>query len=128
MKMLFLVVSLFALGFQSSLYAVEPTSELSEKLATRLIGAVSDVLESEIRVASIVEGAKHTKGEFVEGQMRRVTAVHSVIEGARVVRRVHYYDFSWNPRYGWFYQKTGASRNGEEVMIWSEKAGELIVK
>jgi hypothetical protein len=31
-------------------------------------------------------------------------------------------------RYGWFYKEIRTSRSGEEVWIWSETDGELVVK
>ncbi|MDP4625564.1 MAG: hypothetical protein NWT08_10560 [Akkermansiaceae bacterium] len=128
MKLLLFVISLLCIGLQSILPAAEPTSELSEDLAKRLILEVLDIKSGGINVASVIEGEKRSEDGFVERQVRRVTAVHPILEDGRMVRRVRCYDFSWTPRYGWFYQQIGSSRSGEEVLIWSETEGELIVK
>jgi hypothetical protein len=128
MKLLLFVISLLCIGLQSILPAAEPTSELSEDLAKRLILVVLDIKSGGINVASVIEGEKRSEDGFVERQVRRVTAVHPILEDGRMVRRVRCYDFSWTPRYGWFYQQIGSSRSGEEVLIWSETEGELIVK
>lgn len=128
MKLLLFVISLLCIGLQSILPAAEPTSELSEDLAKRLISEVLDIKSGGINVASVIEGEKRSEDGFVERQVRRVTAVHPILEDGRMVRRVRCYDFSWTPRYGWFYQQIGSSRSGEEVLIWSETEGELIVK
>ncbi|MDP4647294.1 MAG: hypothetical protein NWR51_09640 [Akkermansiaceae bacterium] len=128
MKLLLFVISLLCIGLQSILPAAEPTSELSEDLSKRLILEVLDIKSGGINVASVIEGEKRSEDGFVERQVRRVTAVHPILEDGRMVRRVRCYDFSWTPRYGWFYQQIGSSRSGEEVLIWSETEGELIVK
>ncbi|MGJ8642412.1 MAG: hypothetical protein ACSHX9_03315 [Luteolibacter sp.] len=128
MKSVLIAISLLGLGLQGLLHAAEPNSELNEELAIRLIADVLDIKATGIKVASVIEGEKRSEDGFVERQMRRVTVVQQILENGRMVRRVRCYDFSWNPRYGWFYQKIGSSRSGEEVMIWSEREGELIVK
>lgn len=128
MKSLFFAVSLLGLGLQSWAYSAEPSSELSEDLAKRLIAEVLDIQSSGIKVATLIEGEKRAKDGFVERQVRRVTAVLPLIEDGRKVRRVRCYDFSWNTKYGWFYQETRTSRSGEEVRIWSETEGESLVK
>ena len=128
MKSLLFAISLLSLGLQGLVHAVEPTGELSEDLAKRLIAEVLDIKSSGINVATVLEGEKRSEDGFVERQVRRVTAIHPVIEDGRNVRRVRCYDFSWSPKYGWFYQETRTTRSGEEVRIWSETEGESIVK
>lgn len=128
MKALFFAMSLLALGFQASLHAAEPSSELSEEVAKRLISDVMDIAENGINVATVVDGAKRAADGFEESKIRRVTAIHPVLEGGRMVRRVRCYDFSWNPQYGWFYREIRSARGGEEVVIWSELQGESVVK
>ena len=128
MKSLFCAILLLSLGFQNSVHAIEPTSDLSEELAIRLIGEMLQIRPGGIRVATVIEGAKRSEDGFEERQMRRVTAVHPVLQEGRMVRRVRCYDFSWSPRYGWFYQETCSGRGGEEVRIWSERVGAVVVK
>lgn len=128
MKTLLIAVSSVLLSLFGMVQAAEPTSELGEDLAKRLISEILDIQAGGIAVASIIEGEKPSKGGFVERHVRRVTVAHPMIEEGRKVRRVMTYDFSWNPRYGWFYQEVGTSRSGEEVLIWSELEGELTVK
>ncbi len=128
MKTLFFAISLFYIGFQGSIHAAEPTSELSEDLAKRLISQVLDIGTNGINVATVINGAKRSEDGFEEGQVQRVTAVHPVLLEGRMVRRVRCYDFSWSPQYGWFCKEIRTSRSGEEVWIWSETKGELVVK
>lgn len=128
MKRLFVVITFLSLGLQGMLYSAEPSSELDDDLAVRLIADILDVKTTGINVASVIQGEKRSEDGFVERHIRRVTAVHLVPENGRRVRRVRCYDFSWTPKYGWFYQETGSSRSGEEVMVWSEIRGEEIVK
>lgn len=128
MKTLFFVISLFSLAFQGSVHAVEPSSELSEELAKRLIAEVMDIGASGINVATVTVGAKHAEDGFEEKEVRRVTAIHPVLLEGRMVRRVRSYDFLWNTRYGWFCKEIRTSRSGEEIWIWSETEGELVVK
>lgn len=128
MKILFFVISLFILVLQSSLYAAEPTSELTEELAKCLIADVTNIGTSGINVATVIEGGIRSKDGFEERDVRRVTAIHPVLEEGRMVRRVRSYDFSWSPKYGWFYKEIRTTRGGEEVRIWSETEGELVVK
>jgi len=128
MKALFFAISLLGLGLQGLVHAAEPTSELSGDLAKRLIAEVLEIRSSGINVASVIDGGKRSEDGFVERQVRRVTAVHPVLLDGRMVRRVRCYDFSWSSQYGWFYQESRTSRSGEEVRIWSETKGELVVK
>ena len=128
MKHLLFAITLLSFGLHSGVRASEPTGALSEELAKRLIAEVLEIRSSGINVASVIDGAKRSKDGFVERDVRRVTAVHPILEEGRLVRRVRCYDFSWNPQYGWFYQESRFSRSGEEVWIWSETKGELVVK
>ncbi len=128
MKTLYVAVSLFFLSLQGSLHAAEPTSELSEELAKRLIAEVLEIAPSGINVATVIEGGKRSQDGFEERDVRRVTAIHPILEEGRMVRRVSSYDFSWSPKYGWFYKEVRSNRSGEEVRIWSETEGELVVK
>jgi hypothetical protein len=81
-----------------------------------------------INIATVIDGGKRSEDGFEESEVRRVTAIHQVPDEGRMVRRVRCYDFSWTPRYGWFYKEIRSSRSGEEVCIWSETEGELVVK
>lgn len=128
MKALFCAIPMLVLCLCGRLQAAEPTNELNENLAIRLISEILDILPNGINVATVIDGRKPTEDGFVESHVRRVTAVHPVLLEGRMVRRIRCYDFSWSPKYGWFYQESGSSRSGEEVRIWSETAGEVIVK
>lgn len=128
MKRLLVLFTFLSLGLHGVCYSAEPSNELDDNLAIQLIADILDVKITGINVASVIEGEKRSEDGFVERHIRRVTAVHLVLENGRRVRRVRCYDFSWTPKYGWFYQETGSSRSGEEVMIWSEARGEEIVK
>lgn len=128
MKNPFFAISLFILGLQGSIQAAEPTSNLTEDLAKRLIADVMDIGAPGINVATMIEGEKSSQDGFEEKKVLRVTAVHPVLEEGRMIRRVRCYDFSWNPQFGWFYREIRANRGGEEVIIWSELQGETVVK
>jgi hypothetical protein len=128
MKTLFFAMSLFVIGLQASLYAAESSGDLSEEIAKRLISDVLNIAENGINVATVVDGSKRAADGFEENKVRRVTVIHPVLEEGRLIRRVRCYDFSWNPKYGWFYRENHSSRGGEELLIWSELLGELVVK
>lgn len=128
MKTLFFAILLFSLGLQSSMNAAEPTSELSEELAKRLIADVLDIASGGINVATVIEGGKRSDDGFEESEVQRVTSIHPVLEEGRMVRRVRCYDFSWSQKYGRFYKEFRTSRAGEEVWIWSETEGKSVVK
>lgn len=129
MKSLIFTISLLGFGLYSSkAHAAEPVSDLSEVVAKRLIADVLEIRSNGINIATMIDGAKRSEDGFEDKQVRRVTAVHPVLEEGRLVRRVRCYDFSWSPGYGWFYQEIRATRSGEEVRIWSETKGETVVK
>ena len=128
MKPLLFAISMLTFCIQCGAHAAEPTSDLSEELAKRLIAEVLEIRSSGINVATVIDGAKSSKDGFMEEDVRRVTAVHPILEDGRLVRRVRCYDFSWSPQFGWFYQESRFTRSGEEVWIWSEIKGESVVK
>jgi|GEM_PF-5607316 len=121
--LLFLV--LFSWG---PLAAAEPPGELDPKEAAKLIALVLDTRDEGIAIATIVEGSKQEDGKFEARHVRRVTAIHPVNESGRRVRRVRCYDFYWNEAYGWFVWEKREGKGGEEVWIWSETQGDLVVK
>lgn len=128
MKTLCFAVSLFLLSFQISLHAAEPSGDLTEDLARRLISDVLDISANGINVATVSHGAKRAADGFEEKDVRRVTVIHPVLLDGRMIRKVQCYDFSWSARYGWFCKEIRTSRSGEEVWIWSELQGEQVVK
>ena len=103
-------------------------AELSEDMARGLIAEAIEIRESGINIANIVEGSKREKDGFESKTVMRVTAVHPVVGDKGLGRRVRCYDFYYSPRYGWFHQEIRESRGGEEVWIWSENEGRVIVK
>lgn len=128
MKTLCFAISLCCFSLQGLVHGVEPGGDLSEDLAKRLIADVLDIGATGINVATVTDGTKRVENGFEERDVRRVTAIHPVLLEGRMVRRVRCYDFSWSPRYGWFCKEVRTSRSGEEVWIWSETEGELVVK
>lgn len=128
MKTLFFAIGLWSLALQGWVHAANPTNELNEELAKRLIADVLDIGLSGINVATVVEGAKRAEDGFEVRDVRRVTVIHPVLLEGRMVRCVRCYDFSWSPRYGWFYKEIRTSRSGEEVWIWSETQGKSVVR
>ncbi len=107
--------------------AAEPTRELDEALAVKLINLQSRHRTPQIQVAMVLEGSSRT-GPFETRHVSRVLAVHPVIEEGRQVRRAHCYDFHWNERYGWFTWEQRQERGGDAVWIWSELLGEVVVR
>lgn len=107
--------------------AADPTHDLSPQQAVKLINMQLEGHEQQIEIALIVDG-QGKAGPFEVKHVRRVVAIHPVLENGRMVRRVCYYDFLWNETYGWFSWKKVEARGGEEVWIWSELRGELVIK
>lgn len=119
--------TLLGLLLLTSVIVAEPVKELDPKSAVKLIAALNDMSETPIAIASIVAGTK-TDDEFEASHVRRVTSIHPVNENGSQVRRVRCYDFFWNETYGWFVYERRAGRGGDEVWIWSENEGDLVIK
>jgi len=111
----------------TSALGAEPVRELDPKSAVKLIASRIDMSESPIAIASIVAGTK-TDDKFEAIHVRRVTSIHPVNENGSQVRRVRCYDFFWNETYGWFVYEKRVGRGGDEVWIWSENEGDLVIK
>jgi hypothetical protein len=122
-----LSILLFLLSLAIPISAAEPARELDPKVAVTLIASISEISEKSIAIASIVAGSKKEDG-FEAGQVRRVTSIHPVAEGGSRVRRVRCHDFYWNETYGWFIWEKREARGGDEVWIWSETEGDLVIK
>lgn len=115
-------------GTSLSCLAADPDHDLAPKDAVKLINMQLETHENQIEIALIVDGTGKV-GPFEAKHVRRVVAIHPVLEGGRIVRRVCHYDFLWNDHYGWFTgQKRQSRGGGEEVWIWSELRGELVIK
>lgn len=107
--------------------AAEPTQELDEKDAVRLIALAEEIHERPIKVVSIVEGVRLCD-KFQESHVRRVNVIRPVADGGAMVRRLGWYDFSWSEDYGWFLQEPVENRGGDEVRIISQMKGEIFIK
>lgn len=125
MQLLFSIV--FGLMLLSSAFSAEPTAELEPKAAVRLIALLNDISEKPIAIASIISGSKADE-DFEANHVRRVTSIHPVAEEGSRVRRVRCYDFFWNETYGWFVYEKREGRGGDEVWIWSENLGDIVIK
>lgn len=108
-------------------WAAEPTQELSEPEAIRLIALNDEVRADPIHVVSIVEGVRQCD-QFQENHVRRVTVIRPVNESGGVVRRAGWYDFSWTAEYGWFLQEAVPSRGGDQMRVVSQLKGEIFIK
>lgn len=116
-----------AAAMSALVFAVEPTRQLDENLAARLINLQSQNRVHQIQVAMILEGASR-EGPVQIGNVRRVIAVHPVLSEGRQVRRMQTYDFNWSPTYGWFLWEKREERGGDAVWIWSENLGEIAIR
>lgn len=123
--MLRTILAVFLLASLAS--AAEPVQELDPKAAVKLIASINEILADPIAITSIVAGTKDDDG-FVASHVRRVTSIHPVAEGGSRVRRVRCYDFFWNETYGWFVYEKRKGRGGDEIWIWSENEGDLVIK
>lgn len=99
-----------------------PTTEISKQLIASIVG----IPDGAIRVASIIEGSIRSEDGF-EQRVCRVTVVHPFLDNGRMVRRIGHYDFSWSEEYGWFHQEPFQAAGGEQVRIWSELKGMVII-
>ncbi|MEP4079336.1 hypothetical protein [Haloferula sp.] len=118
---------LLGLTMGTAALATEPVRELDPKAAVKLIALINEISEKPIAIASIVAGTKKSDG-FEASDVRRVTSIHPVADGGSRVRRIRCYDFYWNETYGWFVFEKREGRGGDEVWIWSENDGDIVVK
>ncbi|MGB6219727.1 hypothetical protein [Haloferula sp.] len=125
--MKFIFPFLAGLLLLTSAFSAEPAGDLDPKAAVRLIALLNDISEKPIAIASIISGTKSDEG-FEASQVRRVTSIHPVAEEGSRVRRVRCYDFFWNETYGWFVYEKREGRGGDEVWIWSENLGDIVIK
>ena len=116
-----------AMALSATAIAAEPSSDLTEATAAKLIDLRSRNRTPRISVALIVEGSTRADA-FETRHVRRVTAIHPVVEEGRQVRRIQTYDFQWTPTYGWFLWEKREEAGGETVWIWSESQGEVVVR
>jgi hypothetical protein len=107
-------------------FAAEPP-QLFEEPAAKLINLQIEGHQERIVIASIVEGSVK-EGPFEAKHVRRVVAIHPVLENGKMVRRMCTYDFLWNETYGWFSWQKREERGGDAVWIWSELRGEVVVR
>lgn len=126
MKSIFLVPCILAATCTVTM-ATAPTSELTDALTSKLINLRSQNRTPGISVALTLEGSTKS-GPFEIQHVRRVIAVHPVIENGRQVRKVHAYDLHWTPVYGWFLWEKREEPGGEAVWIWSELQGEVVIR
>ena len=99
-----------------------PTTDVSRQL----IADIAGIPAGAIKVASVVEGSIRSEDGF-EHRVCRITVVHPQLDNGRMVRRIGYYDFSWSEEYGWFHQEPFQAAGGEQVRIWSELKGMVII-
>lgn len=116
-----------AMVLSATAIAADPSTELSEATAAKLIDLRSRNRTPRINVALILEGTTRSDA-FETRHVRRVTAIHPVVEEGRQVRRVLIYDFQWSPTYGWFLSEKREEAGGETLWIWSESHGEVVVR
>lgn len=112
----------------STVFAGEPTTDLSPKEAVRLIAMRSNVRENMINIAFIVDGSKKACDDFEMKQVRRVAAIHGGRDGTVQGRKVVFYDLFWNESLGWFMWESQTDKRGEAVYIWSELKGEIVIR
>lgn len=122
-----ILLSLLGLMMLTSYLGAEPFKALDPKSAVKLIASLNDMSETPIAIASIVAGTKK-EDKFEASHVRRVTSIHPVSEEGSKVRRVRCYDFFWNETYGWFVYEKREGRGGDEIWIWSENEGDLVIK
>jgi len=108
-------------------HAVQPAVEPNDALISKLLNLRSQNRTPGIAVAMVLEGSTKA-GPFEVTNVRRVIAIHPVIENGRQVRRVNSYDLHWTPAYGWFLWEKRDEAGGETVWIWSELQGEVVVR
>lgn len=116
-----------AMVLSATAIAAEPSSDLTEATAAKLIDLRSRNRTPRISIALIVEGSTRADA-FETRHVRRVTAIHPVVEEGRQVRRIQTYDFQWTATYGWFLWEKRDEAGGETVWIWSESQGEVVVR
>lgn len=119
------IVGVFAL-FSDTVFAGNPTTELSPKEAVRLISLKSDVPANTIEISFIIDGNAKCGKDFEVQNVRRVAAIHAVRDGNLQMRQLVFYDLFWNESLGWFMWETRPERAGDAVYLWSELKGQIV--
>ncbi|MFD0893714.1 hypothetical protein KBB96_08945 [Luteolibacter ambystomatis] len=125
-RILCFIVVIFGL-VAAAAWAGPPSNELDPKVAARLIGLRGNLQPAQIEIGYIVDGSSSKDG-FEAAYVRRVAAIHPVLEGGAWVRRVVYYDLFWNDSLGWFMSQNRTERGGDAIYRWSERGGATVVK
>ncbi|MEO7101332.1 MAG: hypothetical protein ABI162_18420 [Luteolibacter sp.] len=124
-KFLLSIIGVLAL-FSATVFAGEPTNDLSPKDAVRLIAMKSNIPANSIEISFIVDGSAKCGEGFEVKHVRRVAAIHGVREGSTQSRKLVLYDLYWNETLGWFMWEARPERTGEAVYLWSELRGEIV--
>ncbi|MGC4017734.1 MAG: hypothetical protein QM755_24930 [Luteolibacter sp.] len=126
-RILCFIVVVFSL-VAAAAWAGPPTNELDPNVAARLVAMRTGAQPGQIEIAYIVDGSTREKDGFAATYVRRVAAIHPVLESGSQVRRVVYYDLVWNDSLGWFMSQNRTERGGDAVYRWSERGGATVVK
>jgi len=126
-RILCFIIVVFGL-VAAAAYAGPPSNELDPKVAAQLIALRSGVQVGQIEIGYVVDGSTRDKDGFAASHVRRVAALHPVLEGGSWVRRVVYYDLFWNDSLGWFMSQNRTERGGDAIYRWSERGGATVVK
>lgn len=108
-------------------FAAEPTTDLTPRVAVKLIALKANVGENAIEIPFIVDGMSKFDKDFEASHVRRVAAIHAVREETgRQSRELVFYDLLWNEALGWFMWESRSERTGDAVYIWSEFKGHIV--
>ncbi len=112
----------------TAVFAGEPVNDLDPRVAVKLICQRTNQMPERVEIAFVVDGSTKNQDGFETKHVRRVAAIHPVVNGGATVRRLVFYDLFWNDSLGWFMWEVRAERGGDAVYRWSERGGETVVR
>lgn len=104
-----------------------PSHEPDANLVSKLLNLQSRNRTPGVNVAMVLEGTIQS-GPFQTSYGRRAVTILTEAVNGKQVRSVVTYDLHWTEQYGWFLWEIRKDPAGEEIWIWSERLGEIVVR
>jgi hypothetical protein len=111
----------------ASVVHAAPSHEPDAALVSKLLNLKSRNRTPGVNVAMILEGTIQS-GPFQTSHGRRAVTLLTEAQQGRQIRKAATFDLHWTESYGWFLYEIRQDPAGEEIWIWSERLGEIVIR